>query len=135
MLPILRTYFKFQDVFLKYALSPVSFNDMAHEKAWIIRVTINKCKDLMKSFFRKRTIPINDAVASHSSQNDEYIDVLKAILTLPIKYREVIYLCYYEGYSAVEIGEMLNKNTNTVYTRLARARKMLKEQLGGYDIV
>lgn len=121
----------FQDVFLKYALSSVVFESTEHEKAWIIRVTINACKDLLKSFFRNHTVSIDEILTFPDIQTTECREVLETVLSLPKKYKDVIYLHYYEGYSAVEIGKILGKNVNTVYTLLARSRKMLKEQLGG----
>ena len=121
----------FQEVFLKYALSTAVFESPEHEKAWIIRVTINKCKDLLKSFFRNKTVSIDEVVSLPAKQEDEYGEVLQAVLSLPQKYKDVVYLHYYEGYSAVEIGKILNKNVNTIYTLLARARKMLQQRLGG----
>lgn len=119
----------FQEVFLKYATSTLEFESQEHEKAWIIRVTINKYKDLLKSFFRSRTVPIDELPFLQSEKSDHAEGVMEAVLSLPKKYKDVVYLYYYEGYSAVEIAEMLNKNANTVYTLLARARNMLKEKL------
>ena len=60
-------------------------------------------------------------------------DRLEAVLSLPAQYRDVVYLHYYEGYTAPEIGEILEKNENTIYTSLTRARGLLKEKLGGDD--
>ena len=60
--------------------------------------------------------------------------MLEAVLSLPVKYRDVVYLHYYEGYTAKEIGEILHKNTNTVYTLLTRAREQLRTALGGEAI-
>lgn len=124
----------FQEVFLKYALSPILFESKEHEKAWMIRVTINQCKDFMKSIFRRKTISLEEVVSLSDEQKEDYREVLEAVLTLPQKYKDVVYLYYYEGYSAVEIGEMLGKNVNTIYTLLARSREKLKEKLGGYEI-
>ena len=62
---------------------------------------------------------------------EDHSEVLQAVLTLPEKYRQVIYLHYYEGYTAPEIGNLLHKNVNSVYTLLNRAKKQLKEALGG----
>lgn len=124
----------FQEVFLKYALSVVSFESEEHEKAWIIRVTINQCKDWMRHIFRRQTVSIDDVITLPSEQNEDYSEVLEAVLCLPKKYKDVVYLHYFEGYSAIEIGKMLNKNTNTVYTLLARAKSKLKEKLGGDEI-
>lgn len=123
----------FQEVFLKYALSSVIFESAEHEKAWIIRVAVNSCKDLLKSFFRSRTVSIEDIVLLPAVQAEEYNNVLETVLGLPQKYKDVVYLHYYEGYSAVDIGKILGKNVNTVYTLLARARKMLQERLGEYE--
>ncbi len=125
----------FQTVFLKYVLHSQTFESEEHEKAWIIRVTINACKDLLKSFFRAKTVPLEQAaeIAGKSPEDPGY-DVLEAVLALPEKYKDVVYLYYYEEYSAVEISHILKKNVNTVYTLLARARNLLKEQLeGGWD--
>ena len=123
----------FQTVFLKYILSSVVFESDEHEKAWFIRVTINSCKDLLKSFFRKNTVSLDEVIPPSEEMTEEHREVLEAVLSLPAKYREVIYLHYYEGYSGVEIAEMLNKNVNTIYTLLNRAKEMLKKVLGGED--
>ena len=121
----------FQNVFLKYALSDVRFTSREHEKAWLIRVTLNACKDLLKSFFRTRTVPLEELLEQPAPMQPEYAQVLEAVLGLPQRYRDVIYLHYYEGYTAPEIGELLGKGANTVYTWLARGRQLLREKLGG----
>lgn len=121
----------FQTVFLKYALSSVVFENGEHEKAWIIRVTINACKDLLKSFFRSRVTSLDSLIDQAAPDAQQHREVLQAVLSLPQKYRDVIYLHYYEGYSAPEIGNILGKNVNTIYTLLARSRQMLREKLGG----
>lgn len=110
----------FQTVFLKYILSSAVFESPEHEKAWFIRVTLNACQDLL---------------ADQPDQlSQEHREVLDAVLSLPAKYREVVYLHYYEGYTAKEIGAILHKNTNTVYTLLTRAREQLRSTLGGERI-
>ncbi len=121
----------FQNVFLKYALSSAAFESKEHEKAWFIRVTINACKDLLKSLMRKRTVPLDELLALPYEAAEDNRHVLEAVLSLPAKYRDVIYLHYYEGYTAPEISRLLKKNVNTVYTLLNRARGLLKEKLGG----
>ncbi|WP_296882710.1 sigma-70 family RNA polymerase sigma factor [Thomasclavelia sp.] len=121
----------FQNVFLKYATSSIKFENDEHEKAWFIRVTINKCKDLLKSFFRNRTVSLDDIVEKPEAIPSDYREVLEAVLSLPQKYRNVVYLHYYEGYSAPQISHILGKNVNTVYTLLTRSKKMLREKLGG----
>ena len=120
----------FQNVFIKYVLSPVSFKNTEHEKAWIIRVTVNECKDILKSAFRRKNVPLEQLKELMSEMPNRDSDVIEAVRALPQKYKEVVYLYYYEGYSAEEIGKMIHKRVNTVYTHLARARSALKERLG-----
>lgn len=117
----------FQTVFLKYVLSSVVFESEEHEKAWLIRVTVNACRDLLKSFFRSRTVPLQEALAVEQDIPDDDREILEAVLTLPPKYKDVVYLYYYEEYSAKEISRILKKNVNTVYTLLSRARGLLQE--------
>ena len=118
----------FQTVFLKYTLHNQPFASAEHEKAWLIRITVNACKDLLKSFFRRNTISLEEATAAVSP---EHAAVLEAVWSLPKDYRDAVYLHYYEGYTAPEIAAILKKNPNTVYTHLTRGRTMLKEILGG----
>lgn len=120
----------FQTVFLKYVLSSVVFESEEHEKAWFIRVTINACKDLSRSFFRNKTVPLDELLSEPTELEPDYSMVLEAVLSLPEKYRDVVYLHYYEEYSAVEISRILKKNVNTIYTLLNRSKKLLKEKLG-----
>lgn len=121
----------FQTVFLKYVLSSVVFESEEHEKAWFIRVTINACKDLSRSFFRNKTVPLDELLSEPAKLEPDYSMVLEAVLSLPEKYRDVVYLHYYEEYSAVEISRILKKNVNTIYTLLNRSKRLLKEKLGG----
>lgn len=121
----------FQTVFLKYVLRTAPFENEEHEKAWIIRVTVNACRDVLKSFFRTRTIPLEQMPEKPGDIPEDYPEILEAVLALPKKYKDVVYLHYYEGYKADEIGKILGKNTNTVYTLLTRARRILKKELEG----
>ena len=121
----------FQTVFLKYVLSSVVFENKEHEKAWFIRVTINACKDLLKSFFRSHITSLDEILEQAADMQEENKEVLEAVLSLPSKYRDVVYLHYYEGYTAPEIGRLLKKNVNTVYTLMTRSRHLLREKLGG----
>ena len=123
----------FQTVFLKYALYKGTFENEQHEKAWLIRVTINACKDLLKSFFRNRTISLEEVMEQVSALHNDDKGVLEAVLSLPQKYRDVVYLHYYEGYTAPELSKILHKNVNTIYTLLTRSKQLLKKQLGGDD--
>ena len=121
----------FQDVFLKYVLCDIEFENETHEKAWVIRVAINACKDTLKSFFRRKVHSIEDVDIEPFYIQEEENRVLDAILRLSNNYKNVVYLFYFEGYTAVEIAKMLNKKENTIYTWLARAREKLKASLGG----
>ena len=121
----------FQNVFLKYALSSVEFQSADHEKAWFIRVTVNACRDLLKSVFRSRTVPLEELSDYAPDMTAERYAVMEALWALPKQYREVIYLHYYEGYTAPEIAGMLKRNLNTVYTHLNRGKELLKQSLGG----
>lgn len=120
----------FQTVFLKYALRSAPFESEEHERAWFVRVTLNACKDLLKSFFRSRTVPLDQLADLPAQMTEEQREVLQAVLALPPNYKNVIYLHYYEGYTAPQIAELLGKNVNTVYTWLTRARSKLRQQLG-----
>ena len=123
----------FQTVFLKYVTGTTEFESEEHEKAWFIRVTINACKDLLRSFFRSRTVSLDDLLEQPDQVPEDHREVLEAVLALPDKYRDVVYLHYYEGYTAPEIGTILHKNPNTVYTLLTRAWDELRKMLGGED--
>lgn len=124
----------FQNVFLKYMLHDEPFSNSEHEKAWLLRVTINGCKDFLKSFFRRNTIPLDTISEMVMEAPEDHREVLEAVLSLPGKYKDAIYLHYYEGYTAAEIGEILGKKENTVYSLLSRGRGILKEELGGEEI-
>lgn len=119
----------FQNVFLKYMLYEEVFESREHEKAWLLRVAINACKDYLKSFFRKNTVSLEMLKEIEAEVPEDYREVLEAVLTLPDHYKNVIYLFYYEGYSASEIGKILGKKENTIYSMMSRGRGMLREKL------
>ena len=119
----------FQTVFLKYALHCAAFESPEHESAWMVRVTINACKDFLRSVFRRRTVPLDQVTGWTEITDSAHREVLEAVLSLPEKYRVPIYLHYYEGYTAPEIGKLTHRNVNTVYTLLNRGKQMLKEVL------
>ncbi len=123
----------FQAVFLKYVLRSAAFDSPEHEKAWFIRVTLNACRDLLRSVFHSRTVPLDTLLTEPAAAAPETRDVLEAVLALPEAMRRAIYLHYYEGYTAPEIGTLLKKNTNTVYTLLRRGKEQLRRSLGGED--
>ena len=93
------------------------------EKAWLIQVTANECRSLLRSGWWKRTAPLDDTVPAPQTQADETI---QAVMALPPKYRVVIYLRYYENYTTTEIAQLLKISQSTVTTRLSRGRERLK---------
>lgn len=119
----------FQTVFLSYATSDVSFQNPEHERAWFVRVTINACKDSLRSMFRKATVPIDEVLELSSPIPEDHREVLEAVLALPKQYREVIYLHFYEQYTAPQIASLLGRNVNTVYTLINRAKTRLRRAL------
>ena len=118
-----------QTVFLKYALCDTVFESEEHKKAWLIRVTVNACRDLLKSFFHSRTVSLDTLLQCPAETTDSSREVLEAVLALPKQYREVIYLHYYEGYTAPEIAQLLGRLPSTVNTQLRRGREQLKTLL------
>ncbi len=117
----------FQDVFLQLLRINKQFTSDEHEKAWLIRVTINKCKDLHKSFYKNKVVSLEDVEISF--EEEPAYDLIRELLALPPKYRNVLYLFYYEGYSASEISKIVGVRENTVYSWLHRARLALRERL------
>lgn len=117
-----------QEVFLTLFETDKKFDNNEHLKAWLIRVTINKCKNHLKSsWFKNR----NDIPEDLSYMPPEESELLQAVLSLNNKYRIPIHLYYYEGYSIKEIAEILEEPVATIGTRLARGRNKLKILIGG----
>ena len=121
-----------QTVFVKLLAEPREFESAEHERAYVLRMAANACKDLLKSPWRRRTCGL-EAVLEVPAPEAGDGSVLAAVNQLPANYRTVIYLFYYEGYQAAEIGKILGVPTATVHTRLARGRARLKDILGGMD--
>lgn len=119
-----------QDVFLKLLGGGYVFENPKHEKAWIIRTTANACKDTLRSAYRRRTVRIEAAPDTAAPEPPDET-VLKEVMDLPWKYREAIYLYYYEGYSVKEISSMTGRSEATVMTHLSRGRGKLRGILKG----
>ncbi len=119
----------FQEVFLKFFLNADTFESPEHEKAWLCRVTFNKCKDLCRSFWRKKVVSIEEMDIPYESPEQE--EIVEAVLRLPSEFKDLIFLHYYEGRPVPEIAEILRENVNTVYSRLRRAKSLLRHRLGG----
>lgn len=121
----------FQNVFLKYLLYEDSFESKEHEKAWFARVTINACTDWLRYLAHRKWVSLEVIKEESNLLDSTSIEILEIVLKLPEKYRNVIYLYYYEEYSAVEIAKILGKKENTIYTWLSRAKDILRKKLGG----
>jgi len=113
-----------QSVFLKLmeqrSLAP------GKEKAWLMQVAANQCRNLLRSAWWKRTVPLEEGF---SVPEQEAPEIFRTVMALPPKYRVVIYLRYFEEYSTKEIAQLLHITQSAVTTRLERARKMLKPML------
>ena len=119
-----------QTVFVKLLTEPREFESPEHERAYILRMAANACKDMLKSPWRKRTCGL-DTVLEVPAPEAADGSVLAAVNQLPPHYRAVIYLYYYEGYPTAEIAQMLGTANATIRSRLNRARHKLKLTLGG----
>ncbi len=113
-----------QTVFLK--LMEQKHITPGKERPWLMQVTVNQCRSLLRSARWRGTVPLEETLVVDGPVENE---VLSAVLALPPKYRVVVYLHYYEGYSAKEIAALLKLTTSAVTTRLARARALLRDQL------
>jgi len=117
-----------QDVFIKLMEKSPRFESHAHETAWLMKVTVNLCKSRLRSYWWKKIIPLLD---TYPAQTDEQQSLTQTILSLPAKYRIIINLYYYQGYSVKEIAEITERKESTVRKDLTRARRMLKDFLKG----
>ena len=115
-----------QDAFLQLLKNIDIFESEDHKKHWLICVTRNFCKNKLKSAWFKKHVELTDM-----PYYDEYKDsnVLRQVIKLPLKYREIIHLYYYEGYSTVEISNIVDRKQATVRSLLSRGRTMLKKEL------
>jgi len=128
----------FQEVFLRYITAGVSFESEEHRKAWLIRVTVNCSNKLFASAFRRRGVPLEEAapLSVDAPSCEDESGVLAAVQRLPLPYRTVVHLFYYEDLSIRQICEALHKKEGTVKSQLNRARAMLQKELkGAFDDV
>lgn len=120
----------FQEVFLRYHRSAPPFESEAHRRAWLLRVTANCAKTLAAAPWRRRSVPLEDVYA-YTDPEESSLDA--ALAKLPSKYRSVIHLYYYEGFTTEETAQILGRTPSTVRAQLTRARQrlaqLLKEEL------
>jgi len=115
-----------QDAFVKLFEKQQDFESPEHEAAWLIRVTVNLCKNRLRSTWWRRTVPLLD---TYPAENEAQTGIVQAIMALPSKYRVVIHLFYYEGYATKEIAEITTQSESAVRQQLSRARHKLKDFL------
>ena len=118
-----------QEVLMKLYLSHDIFEGEEHVKRWMIRVTLNYCKNLARAASRRMPTPPEELALSVPFEAEEQIALFTAVMGLPEKYRVPLYLFYYEDYSVKEIGRILGLGESAVTTRLSRARTMLRYEL------
>lgn len=115
-----------QDTFLKYLEKRPEFDGPEHESAWLLRVLVNGCKNRLRSAWRRKTVPLDEAFTMASVEERRELEELMA---LPVKERLVIHLHYYEGYKTAEIARILGEAEGTVRSRMSRARARLRTLL------
>ena len=120
----------FQEVFLRYLRAAPVFREEEHRKAWLLRVTVNCCKKLHGSFWRRHTVALSEALPAQNPEEGELLGLLEG---LPQKYRAVLHLYYYEGYDTGEIAVILGRSPNTVRSQLARGRALLRDAWKGAE--
>ncbi len=120
-----------QEVFLKLHASPQDFESDEHMKAWLLRVTINRCRNIKKSFRLSRTSHIDETLENtlRCEFTEKDNSIREKIEKMPEKYASVIFLYYFEEYNIREIASILGKSENTVSSLLQRGRKKLKTEL------
>lgn len=118
-----------QDTFLQYHTNRKEYESEEHIRAWLLRVAINKAKNVNLTFWRRNKQPLEDYIEDLTFETKEAGNLFEAVLALPEKYRVVIHLFYYEDYSVKEIAGVLKTSESNVKVRLSRGRGMLKEAL------
>lgn len=113
---------------MKLVVKPRAFESEEHEKAWLLTVASNHCKDVLKSAARVRTAEMPDDVEDLQA-SVACSDLMEAVLALPAHYKDCVYLHYYEGYKTDEIARMTDTPPSTVRNRLRDARALLKKAL------
>lgn len=114
-----------QETFIRYLRKNPVFDDSDHEKAWLLKIAANKCKDMTRFRKKHQTVDIDDANVFVKEKEDTHI--IDALMSLPEKFRSVLLLYYVEGYKTEEIAEMIKRSPSAVKMRLAKGRALLKE--------
>lgn len=123
-----------QTVLIKLLENPRDFPDKGQERAWVIRIAVNECKNWKKSAWFRRRAPLEESVAlTVENPEPEAGGLLDQVMALPNPYRQVIFLRYYEGYEVKEIAALLGRSPALVSTHLKRGKDKLKTMLGGTE--
>ena len=122
-----------QEVFLRLYTEEKLFESGEHLRRWLIRVTLNVCRDTLKSPWRKRRVPLDTVPDQPLFDAPEQGELYQAVMALPEKYRVTLYLFYYEELSTKEIAELLGLRQTAVTTRLSRGRELLKKRLEAWQ--
>lgn len=122
-----------QEVFLRLYTEEKLFESGEHLRRWLIRVTLNVCRDTLKSPWRKRRVPLDTVPDQPVFDKPEERELYQAVMALPEKYRVTLYLFYYEELSTKEIAELLGLRQTAVTTRLSRGRELLKKRLEAWQ--
>ena len=123
-----------QDTFLKLLKCRKPFDSDEHIRNWLIRVTINECKRFWSSPWKTRIVPLDENIEEPFIWEPEQSALYDKVMELTPKYRETVYLYYFEDFSIKEIADILKISETAVQTRLQRARQKLKEVLGGDEL-
>lgn len=118
-----------QDTFVQYYTSKKEFESEQHIRAWLLRVAVNKAKNITRTFWRRNKLSIEDYMETLVFETPEAETLFETVMRLPEKYRIVLHLYYYEEYAVREIAEILKLSESNVKIRLSRGRAMLKETL------
>jgi RNA polymerase sigma-70 factor (ECF subfamily) len=118
-----------QDTFLQYYMTHKNFDNEQHIRAWLLRVAINKAKNIQSSFWHRNGMPLDDFIETLSFETPETKELFEEVMKLPEKYRVVVHLFYYEDYSIKEIAKILRTTESNIKVRLSRGRVKLKDAL------
>lgn len=118
-----------QETFVQYYTSRKEFESEQHIRAWLLRVVINKARNINRTFWKKNKYSLEDYIETLTFPNSQSRDLFEEVMKLPDKYRIVIHLFYYEDYSVREIADILKLSESNVKVRLSRGRALLRDSL------
>ena len=118
-----------QETFVQYYTSKKEFENEQHIRAWLLRVVINKAKNINRTFWKKNRCSLEDYMETLSFPDSQSKDLFEEVMKLPDKFRIVIHLFYYEDYSVREIADILKLSEGNVKIRLSRGRALLRNSL------